>query len=380
MIYYEGIMIMANSFFSAAPPNDSDFEKIIDDVAWEETHHAPAFDFDHVSGDLKKVIDILELPEGEEREQKLADCSKELWSVPDGESDLLLAESTLNKLRYINRYMRSANNKLKQDGYFVCGFDTALMRKTKIFCKYKKFWANIIYFFDFVWNRVFPKVILTRRFYYLCTKGEKMVLPRPEVLGRLYYCGFEVVAEKYIYDRYYVIAQKKHPPCTEPRRYGMIVKLKRIGKGGKIFNVYKFRTMYAYSDYLQNYVYVNNELDDGGKFKDDYRVTEWGRILRKLWIDELPMIVNILLFQMKPVGVRPLSEQYFSLYSEEMQQLRIKTRPGLLPPFYVDMPVTLEEIQEKRYLEAYFKHPLLTDWKYFWKILYSIVFKKNRSK
>ena len=84
---------------------------------------------------------------------------------------------------------------------------------------------------------------------------------------------------------------------------------------------------------------------------------------------------------MKLFGVRPLSEHYFSLYSEELQEKRIKTRPGLIPPFYVDMPKTIEEIQasELRYLEAYEKHPFRTDWKYFWKAFWNILFKKARS-
>jgi hypothetical protein len=65
-----------------------------------------------------------------------------------------------------------------------------------------------------------------------------------------------------------------------------------------------------------------------------------------------------------------------------MQQLRIKTKPGLLPPFYLDMPKTLDEIQEseRRYLEAYLEHPFRTDWKYFWNIVGNILIKGNRSK
>jgi hypothetical protein len=53
-----------------------------------------------------------------------------------------------------------------------------------------------------------------------------------------------------------------------------------------------------------------------------------------------------------------------------LKELRIKTKPGLLPPFYVDMPKTLEEIQasEKKYLYAYLKNPLKTDFNYFFKI------------
>ncbi len=84
---------------------------------------------------------------------------------------------------------------------------------------------------------------------------------------------------------------------------------------------------------------------------------------------------------LKLVGVRPLSSHYFHLYDKELQGLRIKTKPGLLPPFYADMPVTLEEIQEseRRYLEAYFKNPVRTDWQYFWKAVKNIVIKGKRS-
>ena len=94
------------------------------------------------------------------------------------------------------------------------------------------------------------------------------------------------------------------------------------------------------------------------------------------------MIINLLKRQMKLVGVRPLSLHYYSLYTPEMQQLRIKVKPGLLPPFYSDMPQTLEEVQEseRKYIEAYMKAPFRTDWKYFWRIVKNIVFKKKRSK
>jgi lipopolysaccharide/colanic/teichoic acid biosynthesis glycosyltransferase len=93
------------------------------------------------------------------------------------------------------------------------------------------------------------------------------------------------------------------------------------------------------------------------------------------------MVWNFIKGNMKIVGVRPLSRHYFSLYSEELQELRTKVKPGLIPPFYVDNPVTLEEIMEseKKYLNAYLKKPLRTDIKYFWKAFYNIVFKKARS-
>ena len=358
------------------------YDEVMEYLAVTETQHAPRFEFDDAPQELRELITVAETPRSPERSQWLNDFAKKTWAVPDGEAEIVFAEDHLNAIRHLNRYLRSANAKLKQDGYFVCAFDTSQKHRAQIFSRYPKIIAYIVYFFDFLWHRVCPKLGLTRHFYYSCTRKVRKVFPRPEVLGRLYYCGFDVVSEQYIHDRYCVIAQKKRQPSQDPHTYGPLIKLRRIGKDGKKFNVFKFRTMYAYSEYLQTYIYENNDLDIGGKFRDDYRVTEWGRYLRKTWLDELPMFINLLKGQMKLVGVRPLSQQYFDLYDKDLQELRIKTKPGLLPPFYVDMPETLEEIQdsERRYLEAYLEHPFRTDWKYFWKIVGNILFRGKRSK
>jgi len=150
-----------------------------------------------------------------------------------------------------------------------------------------------------------------------------------------------------------------------------------------MITVYKFRTMYSYSEYLQEYVYQHRRLDKSGKFYRDYRVNTVGALLRKTWLDELPMLVNMLKGEMKLVGVRPLSQQFFSLYTSEIQELRIKTKPGLLPPLYYEkeQPETLEGIQEseRRYLESYLKHPFRTDWRYFWGIMFNILFHHKHS-
>jgi lipopolysaccharide/colanic/teichoic acid biosynthesis glycosyltransferase len=102
-----------------------------------------------------------------------------------------------------------------------------------------------------------------------------------------------------------------------------------------------------------------------------------------LWIDELPQLINILKGDVKLVGVRPLSTHYFKLYRPELQQLRIKYKPGLLPPFYADMPKTLDEIQDSEltYLQLCEKKGVLrTDISYFIRILNNILLKKARSK
>jgi Sugar transferases involved in lipopolysaccharide synthesis len=149
----------------------------------------------------------------------------------------------------------------------------------------------------------------------------------------------------------------------------------------KLFHVYKFRTMHPYSEYLQKYVFEKNKLQEGGKIKDDFRITYWGRIMRKLWIDELPMFINFFKGDLKLVGVRPLSKHYLSLYDDELRELRMRYKPGLVPPFYADMPKTLEEIieSEKRYLHQFEKYGFITDTKYFFKAVYNILIKRARS-
>ena len=89
------------------------------------------------------------------------------------------------------------------------------------------------------------------------------------------------------------ILKKAKPPRTDPNpTYGPLIRLKRLGKDGKVIYIKKLRTMHPYSEYLQDYVYQTNALQEGGKFRDDFRVTSWGRILRTLWIDELPQFIN----------------------------------------------------------------------------------------
>jgi lipopolysaccharide/colanic/teichoic acid biosynthesis glycosyltransferase len=84
---------------------------------------------------------------------------------------------------------------------------------------------------------------------------------------------------------------------------------------------------------------------------------------------------------MKLVGVRPLSKHYFELYSKKLQERRIKYKPGLIPPFYADLPSDLDAIQasENKYLDSYDKHPFRTDFRYFFKSVFNILFKHVRS-
>jgi len=288
----------------------------------------------------------------------------------------------VNDIRWINKFFEAVNDKLPKGGLFVCMAETKDLRKKRILAKFPPLLNYVYYTFDYFLKRVFPKFPITKNIYFLLTRGENRVLSRAELLGRLYSCGFEAVETEYVDNLFFVVARKtKHPAFDLEPTYGPIIKLKRIGKGGKIIKVFKMRTMHPYAEYLQNYVFEKHSLQEGGKFKDDFRVSTLGRFMRKFWIDEFPMLVNLLRGELKLVGVRPLSQHYFNLYSKELQEKRIKFKPGLVPPFYVDNPKTLDEIMasEMKYLNAYEKHPFITDFKYFFKAMYNILFKKYRS-
>jgi len=288
----------------------------------------------------------------------------------------------INDFRRINKFFESVSTKLPYGGIYINSAETYPLRKRRIINEYPPVINYIYYFFDFIFTRVFPKLPVVKKFYFYVTLGRNRVISRAETLGRLYSCGFECIEEKFIDGYlYYVVRKIKEPAYDDNPTYGPFVRLQRYGKNGKLIGVYKMRTMHAYSEYLQEYVYMKNQLQEGGKFSNDFRVTAAGRFMRRFWLDELPMIFNVIKGDMKVVGVRPLSKHYFNLYSDELKEKRTKIKPGLVPPFYADMPKTLEEIMESenRYLDAYNKNPLWTDIRYFFTAFYNIVFKRARS-
>lgn len=325
---------------------------------------------DDIFGDECKFIDT--------------DDYKYFESHPSKNLKMIFNITGLSHIYRINSFLNAANEELPYGGYFGGHSRTSLLKHKIIVNKWPGVWGKIVFAFHYFWHRICPKLILTSWFYFAVTKGRNRSLSRVEILGRFCRAGFEIVDERFSNGEFYVLGRKvAEPRHYKARLYGPIIKLTRIGYKGKRIGVYKFRIMYPYAEYLQPYMMEHEGLRKGGKFKNDYRINFWGRMFRSNMLDELPMILNMFKGQMKLVGVRPLSSAYFSLYSPEMQKLRVTVKPGLLPPFYYDekTPETLEEIQEseKRYIEAYKEHPFRTDWRYFWRIVRNVVFKKKRS-
>ena len=295
---------------------------------------------------------------------------------------LLINFHRLNDIRWINRYFLELYKKLVNGTYFVGRADTIETHKKRFFKKYGKYYTEVFYILNFIFSRVFPKLPKIKKIYFALTKGKKRIISKAEVLGRLYFCGFKVLAEQEIDGCLFFIAQKaKTASLDQSPSYGSLIKLKRIGLNGKIIYIHKFRTMYPYSEYLQEYIYRHQKLKEGGKIKDDFRITEWGKFMRKYWLDELPMIYNWIKGDVKLFGVRPLSMHYFSLYESHLREMRIRIKPGLIPPFYADLPGKFKEIieSEKRYIQEYCKHPLKTQCIYLWKALNNIIIKGARS-
>ena len=139
--------------------------------------------------------------------------------------------------------------------------------------------------------------------------------------------------------------------------------------------------MHPFSEFIQEDIYNQNKLNEKGKIEDDFRLTFWGKFLRKYWIDEIPQLYNFIIGNISLIGPRALSKHYFSLYPKDIQNLRVKIKPGLIPPYYADMPKSFDEIiaSEEKYIVRKRKNPFRTDLTYLIKSVYNIIIKGARS-
>ena len=304
--------------------------------------------------------------------------------IPDYQYKTLVDLTLLNDAKGINRRFCIVNQKLPDDGIYVCCYRPQEYMKAKLLARFPKGLNWIVYCLYFFRKRVLPRLLLTSRLYYDVTKGRKRMLSKTEVLGRLYYCGFEVDEIVPMGHIEYVFAHRHSQPYPQEQLkvYGPLIKLPRVCKNKEIRYFYKFRTMHPYAEYIQKYVFdARGGMDIADKSNDDWRITTWGKFMRKYWLDELPMLINWIKRDVKLVGVRPLSKTMFETYPEWLQEKRTKSKPGLIPPFYIDHPNTFEELfaSEDKYLTEYLEHPIRTDIKYFFLTMRSIVTRKTHS-
>jgi exopolysaccharide biosynthesis polyprenyl glycosylphosphotransferase len=129
----------------------------------------------------------------------------------------------------------------------------------------------------------------------------------------------------------------------------------RAGLGGRPFQMYKLRTMVADAeDRLEALMPLNSLPEPVFKLPQDPRVTRVGRFLRRISLDELPQLVNVLRGDMSLVGPRPEQVELVALYRPE-ERLRLAVKPGLTGPMQIfgRGQLTLDErlAVEREYIE-----------------------------
>ena len=109
----------------------------------------------------------------------------------------------------------------------------------------------------------------------------------------------------------------------------LIFKQQRVGKNGRLFNIYKLRSMYVDAEERKGELDGDNKMD-GLMFKvdNDPRITNVGRVIRKYSIDELPQFFNVLKGDMSLIGTRPPTVDEFEQY-ESRHKRRLSMRPGI---------------------------------------------------
>ena len=295
----------------------------------------------------------------------------------------LFTETPMNDVRRINKFLEQTNESMDEGQLFVGSFETYRARRHRIAIYNVPVLRYVWISTEFIFLRIFPKVPVLKQLYFAITGGKGRLLSKAEMLGRLVCCGFEIISHESIEGIIWFAAKKvKAPAYDKNASYGPLFKMRRIGKGGRIFNVLKFRTMHPYSEYLQDYVLKLNGYAESGKPADDFRLTPWGKIMRRYWLDELPQLINVLKGDMKLVGVRPVSPRYFQDIPKHLQVLRSEHKPGCIPPYVsLNRKPSVEEVlkAEEEYLIEKKRSPYFTDTRFFFSALFNIVVKRKRS-
>lgn len=284
-----------------------------------------------------------------------------------------------NHKRFINKYFEAINWLLPDAGIYIGCVETNRQRNIRLYGEKRKLFTKAWILFEFLFHRVLPKLNSFKSLYFTLTQGKYRFLSTAETLGRLVSCGFEIIEYKIIENlTFFIVMKTGEPSFNMTPTYGPLVKLNRIGKDGKIIKVYKFRTMHPYSEYIQDFVVKLNGYNSVGKPANDFRLTAWGKVFRKYWLDEIPQLINVFKGEMKIFGVRPLSKVRFAEFPEDMQKRRIKYKPGCIPPYVaLNMPDDEGNIEAERiYLDIRERNGFITDFKFIYQALVNIFIRK----
>lgn len=127
----------------------------------------------------------------------------------------------------------------------------------------------------------------------------------------------------------------------------VIFKQERVGRNGRHFKMYKFRSMCVNADAMKAQLQEQNQVGDGMMFKikDDPRITKVGRFIRKTSIDELPQFFNVINGSMSLVGTRPPTLDEVAKY-ETGHWRRLSTRPGITGMWQVSGRSTITDFEQ----------------------------------
>ncbi len=148
-------------------------------------------------------------------------------------------------------------------------------------------------------------------------------------------------------------------------------KAKRIGKGGIIFGMYKFRSM------IMNAPDIRMENGDTYNGDDDPRVTKVGRFLRKTSIDEIPQFLNVLIGNMSFIGPRPDMPDFLEVYQKEYPDI-LTIKPGITGYNQAYFRNSIDGAEKMKNDDYYAKH--LTFWmdvKIVFKTIKTVLFREN---
>ena len=293
-----------------------------------------------------------------------------------GKIPLLVDFRDASRASDLSKHFSAINKRMEENGIYIGCFQSNSNWKKGVFKRYNKVIGYFVVIMNYLFRNLAPgwKTVKNREKYFVSLFCQDSSLA--EVLGRMVFSGFEIVNYIETDNLTYYIARKKAAPGTEiVSTSRFIVRLWRIGKGGKIIKIYKVRTMYPFSEFLQDYIVRLNGYNKIGKPRNDFRLTSCGRIIRKLWIDEIPQLINLVKGDIKIVGVRPISRYGFNSLPRDLQDKRIRYKPGLIPP---SVSLRIRGFKgvidaEKIYLEEKGRRPFTTDIKYFFLALFNIV-------
>ena len=157
---------------------------------------------------------------------------------------------------------------------------------------------------------------------------------------------------------------------------------KRIGKNGKVFKMYKYRSMVVNADrklkrYLLDNPEANEEFLKYRKLKDDPRITAIGSFIRKTSLDEFPQFINVLKGDMSLVGPRPYLPREKRAMKKAYKEI-IKVKPGLTGPWQVNGRSEID-LEERLQIDIEYVNncSMISDLKYFLKTFLKLFLRKG---